>query len=376
MRRVALLSLSSLFACGLAILLVSGGAFAQDDAPEEPAPRDPTSPGQPAPDVAEPERSAEDLERRAGVVARVGEVTITVGQVEDAINEQSPFVRVRYRAPEQLREFVQSMIRFELLARAAERAEIDEIEDVQHAVKQNAVQQLIRRDFDERITVDSVPQADVQAYYDSHPAEFNTAELRRAAHIRVGSREEAERLLAEAQAADARAFRVLAREHSGDPATSLRGGDLRYFDEDGRPRNARDPQVDEGLARAAFALEEVGDVAAEPVQMGEFWSIVKLTGRRPPDHRSLEQSSPTIRLRIWRQNRQGALEDFVAELRRTAGISDIPYEALRGIRLDPPEREDLEAPRHGAPPPATLQDVAPNAPAPGPSAAPADDSEE
>ncbi len=357
--RVGLPSSLSLTVWGLAASLFAvTSAAAQDDTP---APRDPTSPGSPAPAVQAPERSAEDQARRAGVVARVGEVTITVGEVEDAINEQSPFVRVRYRDPEQLRSFAQSMIRFELLARAAERAEIDAIDDVRRAVKQNAVQQLIRRDFDERITVDSVPDADVSAYFESHPEEFNTEELRRASHIRLGSREEAERLLEEARAADTRAFRALAREHSNDPETSLRGGDLRYFGEDGRPRNARDPIVDEGLARAAFALEEVGDVVAEPVQVGEFWSIVRLTGRRPPDHRSLEQSAPTIRLRIWRQNRQGALDDFVAELRRQAGITDVPYDLLRGIRLDPPERED-RAPRPGAPPPASLEDVAPAAP--------------
>ena len=45
---------------------------------------------------------------------------------------------------------------------------------------------VIRRDFDELLTVESVPQADVQAYYDAHPDEFSTPEMRRAAHIRVG----------------------------------------------------------------------------------------------------------------------------------------------------------------------------------------------
>ncbi len=344
-----------LLALGLTPLLASGLALAQEGTPPR---RDPTSPGQ-GPSAAPVERSPEDVARRARQVARVGEVRITVGDVEDAINEQSPFVRMRYRDPVQLREFVDGMIRFELLARAAERDGLGEDPEVERTTKQNAVQQLIRRDFDERITVDSVPQADVQAYYDAHPDEFSSPELRRAAHVRVATREEADRLLGEARAADTRAFRELARNHSTDPETRLRGGDLRYFDEEGRPRNSRDPRIDEGLARAAFALEEIGATAAEPVQVGDEWSIVRLTGRRPAEHRTVEQAAPTIRLRLWRQNRQGGIEDFVARLRRDAHLEDVDYDLLRRIRLDEPEREDQESAPPGAPPPASLEEVQP-----------------
>ncbi|MEC7526256.1 MAG: peptidyl-prolyl cis-trans isomerase [Myxococcota bacterium] len=347
MRRVILLSLSSMLACSAVAV-----AFAQEAEEATPAPTE---------EAAEP--SAADRARRAKVLARVGEETITIGEVEDAINEQSPFMRVRFRDPGQLREFVESMIRFELLARAAERAEIGEHDEVRRVVNQNAVQQLIRRDFDERITPESIPEEQVRAYYDGHPEEFTRDERRRAAHIQVASREEATRLLEQAREADARAFRTLARDNSLDPETRLRGGDLRYFDDEGQPRNERDPRVDEAIARAAFAIEEVGGVAPEPVQVGERWSIVKLTGRRPPEHRSYEQAAPTIRLRLWRETRQQELEDFVAQLRERAGV-EVDYDLLRPIRLDPPERED-EGDSHG--------EAAANAPAPPPAVeAPAD----
>ncbi len=348
MRRVILLSLCSVLACGLVVAV----ALAQEEAQGEPTAETPTEAQADA-----PEPSAADRARRAKVLARVGDETITIGAVEDAINEQSPFLRIRYRDPAQLREFVESMIRFELLARAAERAEIGEHDEVKRVVSQNAVQQLIRRDFDERITPESIPEETVRAYYDSHPDEFSRDERRRAAHIQVASREEATRLLEQAREADARAFRTLARDHSLDPETRLRGGDLRYFDSEGAPRNERDPRVDEAIAAAAFAIEEVGGVAPEPVQVGERWSIVKLTGRRPPEHRSFEQSGPTIRLRVWRETRQQELEDFVAQLRERAGV-EVNYDLLRPIRLDPPEREDEATDTHA--------EGAANAPAPPP----------
>lgn len=339
MRRALLLTLASSAAC----LVVVAAALAQDgQQPPAPPPR--------SGEQREASLSPEDRARRAKVVARVGDVRITIGDVEDAINQQSPFLRVRYRDPAELRSFVEGMIRFELLARAAERANFGDDPEVRRVVNQNAVQQLIRRDFDERITPESVPEVDVRAYYEANPGEFSRPELRRASHIQVASREEAERLLTKARAADNRGFRELAREHSLDPETRLRGGDLRYFDREGRSRNTADPPVHEAIARAAFELAEVGDVS-EPVQVDQRYSIVKLTGLRPAEHRSFEQAAPTIRMRLWRQRRQDALENLVARLREQANVQ-VHYDRLRPIRLDPPEREDAD-PHAEAPAPAT-----------------------
>ena len=323
MRRLPI-AISVSFAVSLAVAI---GALAQDDPPGD--------------DPPVPNGELQEVARRAGVVAQVGDVEITVGDVEDRINEQSVNLRVNYRDPEEVRRFVRGMVRFELLARAAEREGIAELPDVRETIKQAAVQQLIRRDFDQAHPVEDISDEEVEQYYESHPEEFGRPELRRAAHIAVESREEADRLLARARAADAREFRELARDHSQDPETRLRGGDLRFFGRDGRARNSRDPQVDEGIASAAFALAEVGDVVAEPVAIGERWSVVKLTGRRPAEQRTLAQSAPTIRLRLWRAQRQQRITDFVAELRRGAEVEP-RYELLRGIRLDPPPREDQD----------------------------------
>lgn len=356
MRKALFLTLASA-SVALSVVAV---ALAQDDGD---APRDPTARPEPLPAR---ELSAEDRARRAKLVARVGDARITVGDVEDAINQQSPFLRVRYRDPVALREFVENMVRFELLARAAERANMDEDPEVRRAANQNAVQQLIRRDFDERITPESIPEEEVRAFYEAHPEEFSREELRRASHIQVASRDEAARLASRAREGDARTFRELAREHSLDPETRLRGGDLRYFNAEGRSRNTADPQVHEALARAAFALREVGDVS-DPVQVGERWSIVKLTGTRPADHRTYEQAAPSIRLRLWRERRERALEDLVARLRREANVNPA-YDLLRSVRLDPPEREDEDGEPHVAPEGASSA-TPQSAPAPSPAPA-------
>src|SRR5687768_15844016 len=105
-------------------------AAAQPGTPEPDVPTRP--PGQPPAQL-----SAEDRARRAKVVAKIGDVRLTVGEVEDAINAQSPFLRTRYRDPARLQEFVDNMVRFELLAREAERRRYGDNEIVSRSVGQN-----------------------------------------------------------------------------------------------------------------------------------------------------------------------------------------------------------------------------------------------
>ena len=313
----------------VAIVVSAPAAVAQESG----MPQDPTVPPPPPESI---QHSPEDTARRAQAVARIGDVTITVGQLEDEIARQTPFMRTRYRDRAELETLLGTLVRFELLSREAERRGFGTDPEVREATSQAAVQQMIRRDFDERITVESLPQAEVQAYYDAHPEEFSRAEVRRASHIVLESEEQARALVAEARAADARGFRALAQERSIDPESRQRGGDLRYFDDHGVSPNSADPAVDEAIVRATFALANVGDVA-DPVQAGDRWTIVKLTGLRPAEHRPIEEAGQGIRLRLWRQARQDALEGFVEELRGRIA-TEVHYERMSGIRFDPPDR--------------------------------------
>jgi hypothetical protein len=52
---------------------------------------------------------SEDL---SAVLARVEGATITVKQLQDSINRQSPYIRARYQSKEQKRVFLDNLIRF------------------------------------------------------------------------------------------------------------------------------------------------------------------------------------------------------------------------------------------------------------------------
>lgn len=311
----------------LLLLAGVGTALAQPAEPEQ---------GE-AEEAAEPQRSEQEEARRARVYATVGDVQITVGDIEDAIAQQSPFLRVRYRDPAKLQELAEGLVRFELLAREAERLDYDENGAVEQQVDQQMVQKLIEQEVDDRVTRESISDEDIAAYYEEHQAEFSRPAMVRASHILLPSREAADALLAEARDADNREFRALARQHSIDTETKLRGGDLRYFTRTGRPPNANeeDAPVDAALVEAAFELEGLGDVGG-PVAVGENFSIIKLTGSREAETRALSQASEGIRLRLWRERRQQAIDDFVSGLRSDAEV-EVHAERMRPIRLEPLE---------------------------------------
>lgn len=290
---------------------------------------------QEAPVEADDAPAAADEARRARVYARVGEAVITVGDIEDAINRQSPMLRAQYDDPAALRRFADGLVRFELMAQEAERRDYGDHPLVQRSLKQNAVQQLIQREFDQRITAASITDEELAAEYERRRDEFSTPELVRASHILFATREEAEAQLETIRAADEQEFRRLARRFSQDTETKLRGGDLRFFKRDGRPVRGRedDPPVDAALVEAAFALEEVGDTSGI-VPVRDHFSIVRKRGYRPAEVRTLDQVASVLRNDMWRQRRQGAIDELVRELRE-AHPPDRHVRRMSKIRLDP-----------------------------------------
>ncbi len=310
---------------------------------------------------ASPETVPSEAARRARVVAVVGDARITVGDIEDAIAEQAPFLRARYRDPATLRRFVDDMVRFRLLLAEARRRGYAEHSVVVRARKRHSVQRLVRRRFDERLRPRDIPEAEIRAYYEAHRDEFRHPELRRASHILLASREEAEKLLAELRKKDLAAFRKAAREKSLDEETRLRGGDLRFFTRQGkRPRSPEAP-VHPALVQAAFAQAERGQFVDAPIAVDDKWSILVLTAIRPAIEQPYPEAAEIIRRNLWRQRREEAIEAFVAKLRERFR-PEVHEELLRRIRLDPPDpRQDTAtrfvprkrgaAPGSGGPPP-------------------------
>jgi peptidyl-prolyl cis-trans isomerase C len=302
---------------------------------EQPKPATPKKATPAAKATAPAPLSAAEVERRAQAVATFKGGQVTLGELEDSVAGQNAFMRNRYRDPKALKELLDRLVRFNLLALEAERTAWDKKKAVHEAVGQNAVQLMMKKEFDDKMSADSVPKADVEAYYKAHIDDYEQLAMQRASHVLVATEAEAKELLAQAKSMDVRAFRQLARDKSIDEASKTQGGDLHYFDEKGNVRGENAGPVDPAIVKAAFGLKNVGDTAAKPVKVASGYSIVKLTGSRPRLSRKLPEVQETIRAKLWRERREQAVEAFVAKLRET-NPPELHPELIETIKLDPP----------------------------------------
>ena len=337
-----------IFALVALLALGAGLVGCGDDGEETPRPDPNSAVEAPAAHEGE-ERFGLTPEQAAAVVARIGEREITVGEVADRLSAQSPYLRARYSNPEQRRAYLDNLVRFELLALEAERRGLDELPEVRRSREQVMVQQMMKDLFEERIRLADVSDADIRAYYAEHERDFQQPEQVRAAHILIRDRALAEQVLREANADEANieAWRALVTRYTQDEASGgARDGDLRFFSIDGTrndtPQDSDPAPVDPALARAAFALERVGEVADELVETSAGFHIVKLLGRRGALNRSLAEAERPIRNLLWRERRREAIDSFVQDLREQAHV-EIDEAALSAVRLDVPPPESREA---------------------------------
>jgi peptidyl-prolyl cis-trans isomerase C len=283
---------------------------------------------QPAPNAEQARRS--QVVATYDTAAGSGTGKLTVGELEDAVKGSGSFTEQRYLDQATLKSLLDRTVRFELLANEAARRGYAANPSVTQAVKQNAVQSMLKAEIDTKITPKTIAPEAVQKYYDEHIDEFVRPEMRRASQVELATEADAQALLEQAKAADMRSFRELARLRSLDDVSKLRGGDLRYFDAKGKPDEAA-PSIDPALAKAAFALKTVGDTSGV-VKVDAGYSIVRLTGMRAAHSESVKDADERIRMRLWREQREAAIDALLADL-KTKSAPTIHPELLDSIVL-------------------------------------------
>lgn len=327
-------------------------------------------------------------EQAAKPLATIGDVKITVGSFAERLGSQSPYLRARYASPERRREFLDNMIRFELLALEAEKEGFAKADSVQRVRKQMMVQRMMSELFEEQgVKLADIDEAEIKAYYEAHRDDFHKPGQVRASHILFKKKAPAEKVLASLKAGngDMQQFRELAKAHNTDAETKDRLGDLRFFGETPSSDPVETPMPAE-LRAAAFTLEKAGALYPELIQSEAGFHILKLTGKRAKLERSLEDARRLIQNRLWRTKREEAIEAFVEDLRKRAEVKeDLSLLAQVQVPEPPADGEHADADVDGkanakpadakpadAKPadakPADAKPAAPEAPAPKPAA--------
>lgn len=266
------------------------------------------------------------------LVAKGQGLEITTAELQAKLDEQSPVLRARYTSRERKKEFLENMLRFELLVAEAKRQGLDRDPEVQATLQKMMVQRLVRKSF-ENGEAGAPTDEQVKKFYEERIDEYVRPERVRISQIflraergsadRARRAGEARKLLARLKAEEAKSplvFGTIARETSDDTASKPMGGDLGY-----RTRGDLEALLSKEAAAAAFALVQTGDESGV-VESNRGFHILKLTGRQPAMNRTLDEVRAQISARLSRETSAKSFEVFVAKLRESAEVEIVDAE--------------------------------------------------
>ena len=252
-------------------------------------------------------------------VATWDDDSITVEELNKRFAEMSPFIRARYQTPEQRKEYVENLVRVELLVEEARRRGLQNEPEVIDAAKKMMVQKLIQK-LDE--TKAPISDAEISEYYEKHKAEYVKPETTRLSDIfiagpkddpnRAARKKVADDLLNKAKAnkpTDSAAFIALVRQYSEDPKTKPLDGDMRFLTE-----AELTSQYGAEVATASVGLKQLGDLSPL-VETQQGFYILRFQGRQAAVNHTLDQVKTQIQSRISFDRRQQNFNKLVDDLK-------------------------------------------------------------
>jgi len=245
------------------------------------------------------------------VVVRVNGTRVTVADFRrrlEAERERVPaHLHALMESADVQKRYAQDLVRREILLQEATRRQIESrpvvTDRVRQVKEQMMLQTLLKEEIGDKV---QVPEADVRAYYESHPGEFSRDRLR-AGHILVRTEAEAQQILERLKGKEG--FEALARRLSLDSASGAKGGDLGTVE-----RGSTVPEFEE----AAYALK-VGEVSA-PVKTRFGYHIIRVTGREVRPATPFAEAREGLEKRLLGERQQAAFEAFVEGLKQQATV--------------------------------------------------------
>ena len=154
-----------------------------------------------------------------------------------------------------------------------------------------------------------------RAYYEKNESRYSAPERIQIWRILCTTREDAQRVLEAAERDPTpRAFSELAREHSLDRATYLRGGNVGFILPDGGS-NEPGLHIDPAVVRAAQSVRD-GEIVPAPVVEGAYYAVVWRRGTQQATRKTVEEAAVSIREVLWREHFKIADRPLVMALRK------------------------------------------------------------
>lgn len=285
------------------------------------------------------------------LVARVGDVSITLDDFEEQINQQNPLVRSRYKSLDQKKKLLDSLVEREAMVLEARRLGLDNDPDVIRGFKKILARHLVNTEFNQkRVKEIEIGDEMIEQYYRENIDRYHAPDKVRIHQIflaapdadkkkRAAAQKRAADLLKQLKAkeTDRRVFLQLARQHSDDEATKRVGGDTNF-----KTRAQLEETYGKAFADAAFALKQANDlsgVVADPKGL----YILRLSGKQAAIDLPLERVKGQIRTTLFARARGEAYQAFLEEVKKKVGVQ-VFEKAVENAKVD------LSSAPEGAPP--------------------------
>jgi peptidyl-prolyl cis-trans isomerase C len=221
---------------------------------------------------------------------------------------QAPQMQPFFASKEGQKQFLDRVIRRELLAQEAEKRKMSETPEVAEQVanlrRELMIRALVQDEIGNKVKVE---EKDVEEYFKAHPDEFSgdTVHLR---HIVVQNEDEAKDI--KARLTRNESFDDLAKKYSQDSATAAKGGDLGFLSRE---------QVLPEFARVAFSLKP-GEVS-DPVKTPFGFHVIKLMERKTGQPAGLDQVKGQLQRRLTEERQSQRFQAWMKELEAGAKIT-------------------------------------------------------
>jgi peptidyl-prolyl cis-trans isomerase C len=297
--------------------------------------------------------SPEEQARRQATVAHVGPTLVSAGELEDRLAAVPRFQLKAFgeTADAIRRKFFDQIVLPEVLYALA--AKKNHLED-----QLPTSNKLLRAESGAAVKVAmagvrpaaSISRSEIQSYYDTNRSKYDTPERLYVFRILAATKEDALQILEAARKEPTlEAFTKLARDHSIDKATSLRGGNLGYLTPDGASSEAG-LSVDPALVKAAAGVKD-GELVSQPVPektgpTSTGFAVVWRRGTVPANRRSVDEAAPQIREAIWKEAADVMAKKHLDDL-RAAHLTELNESLLNGIEITPNEGDVVTRRRPG-----------------------------
>ncbi len=265
-------------------------------------------------------------------VATYGSETITDTELAARFAELNPYTRARYQTLEQKREYLDGLVRYELLAREAARRNLQNDPEVVESMKRVMVQRLIKTEIEDK--PGTVSAEAIKKYYDAHQSDYVKPAMTRLRHVFVKTEnkakgEEALKKALSLAPLDYAAFSLLARESSEEPRTQPIEGDLRFLTDDELAK-----QYGPELVTAAAELKQVGEVYPKLVETKAGFHVIKLEGRQVALNLAMDQVKQSIESTLANDSKMDRYRAFLDGLKKGSALT-VNESALAGVVVDP-----------------------------------------